>query len=648
MSLEKISALNRADDEYLLIDQRRAIASTPSGLKNRMYKKIDRPTEETIQQYNKAHQQVPELVPLVDEDGEPILDENGKQIMKRYLFHPVEAKPDLEDPLEGIDAYTENEKEFLRDGETIRKEIQTEYNRVEKEFKTMSKLLKEVESRRGNVADELALESQIENITIARDNLAEDLKQVAQGFELLDNEKYSISQKDLHNKAIIESNRGKNKIKLKEYQEQLNLLNRGAFNMVQEPYESDEDYKQRLISHSQIEAPSEALYDARVYASKEIRNKFKEIIKNDTIIDLIANSLTNEQKYNIMKEWGSYAKQYKEIYGDYNPTQSVTDLVTFFTNPINVDMFKTYKSRGKVESAPVAPVAITLAQTDNFIIDVQDDIIQIDRLNKLTEPPQRTGERIFFRVALQPGKALSYMVVYSRTGAENSFVELKAEPFKSMLQNEYGFQPNLVDEIREQVLEFPTLLSSNANAKKLMTKYKIKGDVEGKTVSKKRGSNQAVYGWGIENKEVPPYSQFGNIRINTKKLYYDDVLSIRDKNGYQLQGMSPVKVSPNFTKLIIEILENKPVTMSDIEQLKSNERQLYDHLIAVGKLHKEKPHKIDETTERLKNQLEILEGEFNAGNNNPNIKRQIKTLLYKLHHFGTINSSQIKDYLKQL
>ena len=112
MSLEKISALNRADDEYLLIDQRRAIASTPSGLKNRMYKKIDRPTEETIQQYNKAHQQVPELVPLVDEDGEPILDENGKQIMKRYLFHPVEAKPDLEDPLEGIDAYTENEKNF--------------------------------------------------------------------------------------------------------------------------------------------------------------------------------------------------------------------------------------------------------------------------------------------------------------------------------------------------------------------------------------------------------------------------------------------------------------------------------------------------------------------------------------------------------
>ena len=648
MSLEKISAMNRADDEYLLIDQRRAIASTPSGLKNKMYKKIDRPTEETIQQYNKAHQQVPELVPLVDEDGEPVLDDDGKQIMKRYLFHPVEAKPDLDDPLEGIDPYTRDEEEFLRDGQKIRQEIQVEYDRVEREIKTQSNLLKRAEELRETVADEIVLEEEIEIIKIDIEMLLGQLQAIARGFELLDNEKYSISQKDLHNKAIIESNREKNKIKLKEYQEQLNLLNRGAFNMVQEPYESDEDYKQRLISHSQIEAPTEALYDARVYASKEIRNKLKEIIKNDTIIDLIANSLTNEQKYNIMKEWGSYAKQYKEIYGDYNPTQSVTDLVTFFTNPVNVDMFKTFKSRGKVEVAPVAPVIITLAQTENFEIDVQNDIIQVERLNKLADPPQRTGEHIFFRVVLQPNKAQNHMVLYSRTGVEDSFVEMRAEPFKTMLQNEYGFQQSLVDEIRERILEFTSFLSSNANAIKLMNKFKIKGDVAGKTISKKRGSQSAIYGWGIENKEVPPYSQFGNIRINTKKLYYDDVLSIRDKNGYQLQGMSPVKVSPNFTKLIIEILENKPVTMLDIEQLKSNERQLYDHLIAVGKLHKEKPHKIDETTERLKNQLEILEGEFNAGNNNPNIKRQIKTLLYKLHHLGTINSTQIKDYLKQL
>ena len=85
-----------------------------------------------------------------------------------------------------------------------------------------------------------------------------------------------------------------------------------------------------------------------------------------------------------------------------------------------------------------------------------------------------------------------------------------------------------------------------------------------------------------------------------------------------------------------------------LEELKSTERQLYDHLIAIGKLQKEKPHKGDETIEKLKNQFEILRGEYDAGNNNPNIKKQIKTILYKLYHFGKIQMTEVKEFLKQL
>ena len=112
--------------------------------------------------------------------------------------------------------------------------------------------------------------------------------------------------------------------------------------------------------------------------------------------------------------------------------------------------------------------------------------------------------------------------------------------------------------------------------------------------------------------------------------------------------MVPIKVSNEFVKLIINILEGKKITMDDIEELKSTERQLYDHLIAIGKLQKEKPHKGDETIEKLKNQFEILRGEYDAGNNNPNIKKQIKTILYKLYHFGKIQMTEVKEFLKQL
>ena len=353
MSIEKINALQRADDEYSLLNQRRAIASTPGGLSKKMYKKIDRPTEETIQQYNQAHQRQPELVPIVNENGDPVLDEEGKQVMKRFLFHPVEAKPDLDDPLMGIDALTADEEDYLREGEQVKSDLLVQYEKIDKELKTRLKLLKETENRRGTVADEMALEGIITNIISARDEKILELENIKNYIDSVSKLKYDIEKKNQHNKAIIEGNRKNNAIKLKSYQEQLNLLNSGKFNMKQEPYESDEDYKQRLITHSQIEAPSEALYDAKVYASKEIRNKLKEIIKNDVVIDLISNSLTNEQKYNIMREWGGYAKSYKEIYGEYNPTQSVSDLVAFFINPLSNVTFNALKSRGKIETTEI-------------------------------------------------------------------------------------------------------------------------------------------------------------------------------------------------------------------------------------------------------------------------------------------------------
>ena len=650
MSIEKIRALQRADDEYSLLNQRRAIASTPGGLSRKMYKKIDRPTEETIQQYNQAHQRQPELVGVIDENGDPVVDDEGNQIMKRYLFHPVEAKPDLDDPLEGIDALTPDEEDYVRNGYQIKSDLLVEYERIDKELKTLLKLLKETENRRGTVADELVLEGIITNITNARDDKILELQTIQGLIDGVNQVKYDIEQKDLHNKAIIEGNRQNNAIKLKAYQEQLNLLNSGKFNMTQEPYESDEDYKQRLISHSQIEAPSEALYDAKVYASKEIRNKLKEIIKNDVVIDLIANSLTNEQKYNIMREWGSYAKAYKEIYGDYNPTQTVTDLVAFFTNPLSNATFNALKSRGKIETTGVKKAEVPLLspiQTDNFVADVEDNLIIITRLNKEGASPFKTDEVVYIKVVKKSnkkGKSDLLLILFSKTGLENSFVNLESDPIYDLLQDTYGWPDYFVNEFRMDMLELTAFKSDTPNATKLINKFKVVAVDTAKVLTKK----PETYGWGVKQKEIPQYSPFGNITINTRKLYYDNVLSIRDKNGYQMHGMTPVKVSNDFTKLIFDILENKNITIDDLDLIKPSERLLYDHLIVAGKLHKEKPNKADETGEKLKRQFEILEGEYNAGNNNPNIKKQIKTILYKLYHFGKINMVEVKDYLKQL
>ena len=646
MSIERINALQKADDEYSLLNQRRAIASTPGGLSKKMYAKIDRPTEETIQQYNRAHQQQPQLVGSVDINGDPILDENGNQVMKRYLFHPIQSEPLLVDPLTGINAFTRDERDYQADGEQIRVELVNTLFELEQNLKDINRELLSLIAMRGNVDDVQALEDEILAVTTDRDNTAGEITRAGQSLEEIGILKSQIDDKNLHNGAVIQANRQTNAIRLKEFQEQLNVLNAGKFNMTQEPYESDQDYKQRLISHSQIEAPSEALYDAKVYASKEIRNKLKDIIKNDVVNDLIANSLSNEQKYNVMREWGAYSKAYKEIYGDYNPTQSVSDLVAFFTNPLTNATFNSLKSRGKIQT--VAPTIIPLKaqllthwDSPRFEIDIVNDVLKITYKD---DPAKKLYFKVVFKKKIGSGPIIA---CWSIVGDEGTFDEIRAHPIRNYLDSE--FDQDTIDSLfGVEVLNVNKIASSDI-AKSIVSKYGLEPSeiAKRKTIQTLSGPD-TVLGWGVKSKEIPQYSNFGNISINTRKLYYDNILTIRDKNGYQLAGMVPIKVSNEFVKLIINILEGKKITIDDIEELKSTERQLYDHLIAIGKLQKEKPHKGDETIEKLKNQFEILRGEYDAGNNNPNIKKQIKTILYKLYHFGKIQMTEVKEFLKQL
>jgi len=49
----------------------------------------------------------------------------------------------------------------------------------------------------------------------------------------------------------------------------------------------------------------------------------------------------------------------------------------------------------------------------------------------------------------------------------------------------------------------------------------------------------------------------------------------------------------------------------------------------------------------LKRRLELLEGEIKIGNNNPEVLKEIKTILKQLNDFGVISQSKIHNYLSQ-
>jgi hypothetical protein len=64
-------------------------------------------------------------------------------------------------------------------------------------------------------------------------------------------------------------------------------------------------------------------------------------------------------------------------------------------------------------------------------------------------------------------------------------------------------------------------------------------------------------------------------------------------------------------------------------------------------LHKDNYTSHAKTIAHLKEQEQILSGELQAGNNNPDLYPKYKDTLHKLHHFGLISQTEVKRNLRE-
>jgi len=93
-----------------------------------------------------------------------------------------------------------------------------------------------------------------------------------------------------------------NKTKLKNLQDELTVLNSGAMAMAQGPGESDEDYKNRLLSTGQATF-DEKLIEEQATSVQLVRCRYnlKNIVSDDGQVETIAKKLTPDQSYEYNK-----------------------------------------------------------------------------------------------------------------------------------------------------------------------------------------------------------------------------------------------------------------------------------------------------------------------------------------------------------
>jgi len=188
-----------------------------------------------------------------------------------------------------------------------------------------------------------AILNKVDEIVDKIDYIKEKIEEIRQEISQLKTEMQMVELDERENNKRIMINEGEksrvvnvNKGKIKAYQEEVNLLNSGKFNIDQYPHESEEQYLDRLQETIGADTSEEQRDRATQFVRKEFRKNMKEIIKEDAIINEIANRLdgyddvSNQLFINI--DWPEIKRKYIKKFGINNKFIGYTVIIDFFND----------------------------------------------------------------------------------------------------------------------------------------------------------------------------------------------------------------------------------------------------------------------------------------------------------------------------
>ena len=149
---------------------------------------------------------------------------------------------------------------------------------------------------------------------------------------------------------------------------------------------------------------------------------------------------------------------------------------------------------------------------------------------------------------------------------------------------------------------------------------------------------------------VPRFIPFGRYIINKRRLYDDNVVSLKTRSGGYLQNFKSQKISSNLGRIFKSIVKGDIPTYDDINELTNDER---DYLYRVSKasdiqdrVNIPSPNKKQIETDL--NKFEIMKGEILSGNDSKELIKNFKILLLQLSNKQLIPPREAKDLLFEL
>ena len=361
--------------------------------------------------------------------------------------------------------------------------------------------------------------------------------------------------------------------------------------MAQGPGESDEDYKNRLLSTGQATF-DEKLLEEQAISVQLVKCKYnlKNIVSDDGKVETIAKKLTPDERYEYNKVATGINKKYLDTFGFDNKTNSEETIAQFIKDAIENGIASTQPStlQSQIQAGGQAYNPRSLSSFS------KPELVNLISANKDANP------------SLEGHKTKPQMY--------EALLVLKLIPIKPPRGGGGGVAAPPPPP-PPPVAEGEPIIGASV---------------------------------GIAHQKLPKLIPFGNYYINPDKLYYKNILAIRQAGGQPINGYTDVKVSDNFIAIILKMLKGDKVAKHDFNLLSEKEQMIYDNLMYMSKLYKNHHNTVDKTVQKMKDRFAVLEGEIEAGNTNSMILKEIYELLFKMSKNNVISGVEAQRYWKEL
>ena len=446
-----------------------------------------------------------------------------------------------------------------------------------------------------------------------RDQFDYEIKQHEGALETIDRNLDIQEQNIRDNRAIQLQTERDNKAKLDLYAQELNSANRGKLNVGQNINESDADYLQRLIDIGQTVAdPDQVLDSAILINSLRAKKNLEQVITNKGTVETIVKMLSPDERFLMNKQFERVKKAILETYGKDNKSVTESDVV---------DIIQFVVSSAPIVGQRLGPDEVEAPRTPIARIEPIRPGTTIRRRSPNTVPSNLTKIEIV-RAIMEYNNAHQDQIQYLDT---------------ETVQSLYEKLVNVGISERAQIKRLADL-ASVGTASALPTAPV--------TPIQQRQLRAPLTGFGFHN--YPKLVPFGKIMISPDKLYYRNILQVRTNKGKQLTGISNMRVSETLVSIIMKALEGHRVNKSELNLLSTKERHVYDNLMYMSGGHKHHETTLDKTTHEMKERLDLIEGELDAGNNNPMLIKELHALLHRMARTGLITMNNAAKHYKEL